>query len=383
MRSVGERIVYTATVILAFTATAPAASAQSIRQLRLSPPLASLSEEFTISTSVRELADGRVMVTESRDRGIVVADFARDAVAVVGRKGNGPGEYQLPGSLYVLRSDSSLVAEIVGRRWYVLHGDRIVRTLPPDLPAIVATRGVIYSADSLGRVLVLETPPLEGTREVTERDSAYVALIDRSSGRADTVTAVRRRPQTETRITDERGRVVQSGSAPTVALAAEEGALLFPDGWLAVARLDPFRIDWRRPDGTWVMGKALPVPVIRYSARERAARERRNRPRTTAIPKGFPVPPAARSTARYLPPFESGRSSLQAASDGRLLVRRTPSADFEGTRYLVVSRAGQLDGELVLPTSTRIVGFGRGTVYVREADAEEVQRLRRHAWPPR
>jgi hypothetical protein len=130
------------------------------------------------------------------------------------------------------------------------------------------------------------------------------------------------------------------------------------------------------------MGKALPVPVIRYSARERAARERRNRPRTTAIPKGFPVPPDARSTARDLPPFESGRFSLQAASDGRMLVRRTPSADFEGTRYLVVSRAGQLDGELVLPTSTQIVGFGRGTVYVREADADEVQRLRRHAWPP-
>jgi len=357
--------------------------AQSIRALRLAPPSAALSEQFTVIASVRELADGRVLISNPRDHGLSVGDFARDAVDPIGRKGRGPGEYQFPSTLHRLAGDSSLVADLFGRRWYVLSGDRIVHTLAPDNPAIVFTRGVLGSSDSLGRVLIVATPPLEGTRVVTERDSAHVVLVNRSNGRADSVAVVRRRPQTEVRITNEKGAVVQTGSAPTIALAGEEWAYVLPDGWVAIARLDPFRVDWRRPDGSWVFGKPLPVPVIRYTARERAARARRNRPVSNVpIPKGFnPLPPPG-ATARHLPPFEIGSLALQPANDGRLLVRRTPSADFEGNRYLVVNRAGELNGEIALPASSRIVAFGRATVYVAEKDADDLERLRRHHWPP-
>lgn len=41
----------------------------------LSTPNANLSEGFTAITSVRELQDGRVLLTDPRERRIVVADF--------------------------------------------------------------------------------------------------------------------------------------------------------------------------------------------------------------------------------------------------------------------------------------------------------------------
>lgn len=362
----------------------PADAQPRPRALQLGAATARLSEPFDILVSALELADGRVVIPEPRARGLVVADLAQQVVTPVGRKGRGPGEYEFPGGGLALGHDSTLVQDLFVRRWLVLHGARIVRTLPPDDPAIVRTQGVVHAADSLGHVLMIGTPPLEGERVVTERDSSVAILVDRATGRPDTVARLRRRPLREWRETDATGKVVREGSASITSFTAEEVATLFGDGWLAVVRLDPFRVDWRRPDGTWIRGVALPIPVIRNDARERAARAHRNA-HAAAGTRIMPSPPIPRSTgsATTLPPFERGRFALQASLDGRLLVRRTVSADYGGTRYLVIDRTGRLDGEVALPASSSIVGFGRGCVYLAETDEDDVARLARYAWPPR
>lgn len=55
----------TATVVLALSISLPAAS-QVPAERRLAPATGQLSEEFISITSIRELSDGRVLITDPR-----------------------------------------------------------------------------------------------------------------------------------------------------------------------------------------------------------------------------------------------------------------------------------------------------------------------------
>ena len=52
-------------------------------QIKLPAANASLAEEFTVIGSVRELSDGRVLITDPREGRVVVADLRTGAVQQV------------------------------------------------------------------------------------------------------------------------------------------------------------------------------------------------------------------------------------------------------------------------------------------------------------
>jgi len=79
-----------------------------------------------------------------------------------------------------------------------------------------------------------------------------------------------------------------------------------------------------------------------------------------------------------LPPVTT---ALLAAPDGRLLIDRVPTAATPETHYDVVDRSGTLVGELTLPFTEAIAGFGAKSVYIVSAGADCLQRLHRHNWP--
>lgn len=357
--------------------------AQPLRRLSLGAATGTLPEEFTAITSVRELRDGRVLITDGREQRLVVADFRTGRVEQVGRKGGGPGEYGMVGRVYPLAGDSSIMPDPSARRWLLLDGAQIVGQHSADHPAVLAAQGFMADSDVLGRVLSRRMPDRRDGVTITDaRDSSVLVLVARGTGRADTVARVR---NAERRFEIERnadGRITRTSMMMAGPLRTEEQAVLFADGWLAVARLEPFRVDWRAPDGTWTRGAALPVPPIRVDARERAAFLERNASANAqpAIP-GLPPsqPPSASDFPATVPPFPIGAVSQGPA--GRLLIRRHRSADVGPSHYLVIDRRGALLGELILPANETIVGAGERTVYVVAKDEDDIQRLRRHAWP--
>jgi hypothetical protein len=353
--------------------------AQQARVVSLRPADAKLDEEFTGITSVRELSDGRVLVTDPRDKGIAVVDFSRSTIEKIGRQGTGPGEYQMAGPLVALTGDSTLMIETRTRRILVLAGARIVATLTPESPLVLATQGAVTSADRFGHVLSrvgAAAPPRSGTRNLGSSDSGLVIRVQRGTNARDTIAAVRMPPAQITTSANAKGEIA-SVSIRRMPWSVGEEALLFPDGSVAVARLDPFRVDWRAPNGNWTRGAALPVPVIRMTDREkRALMDRTANSNGTAVqpPETYPDWPAV------VPPFTPA-PALLAAPDNRLLVLRFRSADFADTRYFVVNRRGTLDAELRLPENERIVGFGARSAYVAVADGDGIQRLERRPWP--
>jgi len=74
-------------------------------------------------------------------------------------------------------------------------------------------------------------------------------------------------------------------------------------------------------------------------------------------------------------------SAVLPMSDGRLLIERLPTADAMWMRYDLVTRTGELAGQVRLPLGERIVGQGVRSLYVTVTDSIGVQRLQRHPWP--
>jgi hypothetical protein len=75
-----------------------------------------------------------------------------------------------------------------------------------------------------------------------------------------------------------------------------------------------------------------------------------------------------------------GTMTLFALPDGGLAIRRTPVAGSSVNRYDLIDRRGELQGVIQLPLNEAIIGFGRSSVYVLEAENTGVQRVRRHKW---
>jgi hypothetical protein len=334
------------------------AFAQAPRFTKLKPPDALLREEFTAVGSIRELPDGRILVSDPLDHRVVVANPVNGKVLPVGRIGGGPGEYPFAWGLTAIAGDSSVMMDWLRHRWTVFKGAAVVGSLPPQAPAVRLPENVL-GADSIGHVLGRQ--PHEPFRFVT--DSAYLQLVTRSTGRVDTIgRLLPPRPEEE--------------GKPAPPFHLWESAAIGLDGWIAVVRLDPYRVDWRMPDGRWIFGRPIPVQPTPFNARERRAWIARHGGRETARKELSNAPSA-------IPPFANeGLCPLVISPDGKLLIERTPTADHPNARYDVINRRGELEGQIQMPPREIIQAFGPKSVYVVRRDFnDDVERIDRHPWP--
>jgi hypothetical protein len=376
---------------LALVLAAPAIlAAQAPKEIKLKPADAKPAEEFTFIGSVRELSDGRVLVNDPREGRIVVMDLKAGTVAQVGRKGSGPGEYQMAAPVRALAGDSSLVMDMLSRRWLLLNGASIVATLPPDTPIITAMKGFATGVDGRGYVWQTVNPqsfseqnPTPGTIEFGPKDSNFIVRGNRTTGALDTVAKVRAAVSRQTVTTNAQGKF-QSVSNSRPPLSVGEEAVLFPDGWFAIARLEPYRVDWISPDKKVQKGAPLPVPLIKMTSRERDAYIARRDAANAGSKSQLPAQLRADIDAlrdqfpESFPPFTN--NSLVATEDGHLLLLKPVSADYLDPRYDIVDRRGRLFGVLSLAKGERILAVSKKSIYISWRDEDDIQRLRRHPW---
>ena len=370
-------------MILAIVLLPSLGIAQPPRRVALPAHNARLDVAFTVVTSVRELSDGRLLVTDPQDLQLVVADFRSGDTKQISRRGQGPGEYRMAAPLYRLGGDSSMMADPLGRRILLLDGDKIVVTIAADNPIIRDTRGFVRYADRLGHVTSVKSPdPPNGESRSTVRDSSTVLRLHRTTGKVDTITKIMDRPAVRTVMRNDKGEVSAS-SFRALRLSLGEQYIMHSDGWIAVVRLNPFRIDRRSPEGKWTLGAPLPVPVIRMTEKEKAASRARTAASQAANPSSTPLPPQLQTPddewPDVMPPYLQGEMTF--SPDGDILFRRQPSADFPGVAYYVVDRRGRLLGMLEVKDNERIIGAGARSLYVVETDADDLKYIRRHPWP--
>lgn len=369
---------------------------QELPVIDLPPAEAVFGERgFSWVKSVRELSDGRLLVSDGIERFLYVVDFRSGTIAQIGSHGDGPGEYQWPGYLYPLGTDSTLFVDTNVHRWFLMVGERIVKSLDQYALMPILLRGGTepLGVDRLGRVLGTEGfayQPGVLPNSQTEADSVRILLSESSvlgssaqieAGQFDTVAEVGGQGLA--------GVMVEQGLRPLQRisqLATQGQAWLFPDGWIAVAQPEPYRVDWRKPDGQWIRGAPLPFTPVAVTHEEKCFRLSRVTLYTECWLDRFPVP-----WPRHVPPFvrsrlrraTPGATPLRPAPGGMLLILRTPTLEAPGNRYDVIDRAGELRGVLRLPQDQSIVGFGGSSLFIVQEDEMGLQTLKRHPWPLR
>jgi hypothetical protein len=260
-----------AAAIVFTTVVTAVALQQAPRAIGLRPPDATLGEPFTSIYSVRELADGRVLISDySQDNRVVVADMVSGRVRRVGNVGAGPREYRQAGKLFALPGDSTLLIDSPdrGRWWLLMHHDSIVRNVPPDLPALRVVGGSPSGVDNRGRVLGVRSAGSEKLAHNRIRLQLIAVIGERNGSQADTIARLRgdeyQIRQGGTRDRPFWGQFQLYGSVG-------EQSIMFPDGWIGVVRVEPYRVEWRTSSGTWIRGLEVPWESPRADAEEKAA----------------------------------------------------------------------------------------------------------------
>lgn len=359
-------------------ATATAINAQSVRTL--GPPTVLSDYEFAGISSIRELSNKKLLVTDGDDNLLFLFDPASGSATSLGRPGGGPGEFAYARLLVALPNDTTVMPDMSNGRWLILVGSQIATTLPNDNPGVRAAGGGLLGADDRGNVLIqrrlgLRLPTMNGGNV----DSLALILVHRGTGKSDTLTRIRSRPvKFPDGVTN---RNPLAASAFGVPFETPEQGILFPDGWVAVARVEPYRVDWHTPAGQKITGRPLPYVPVRIDEREIRARNNRITERSAGRLPGLSA--SARRNTQWPPtgsPFDEG--ALFAAPDGTLLIRRQLSATDTAYIFDVVDRTGVALTSITIPLNQYIAGFGSESVYIIARDEDGFARIQKHAWPP-
>ncbi len=369
-------------------------------EVRLGTPDATWREPFTTITGVRELRDGRVMVSDGRDRTLQLLDFRGGGASPVGRTGAGPGEWGMPTRLHAMRGDSTLMEDPANGRFLLFTPDgrpgatfRIADGSPAALASLVGV-------EPSGR-LILSRERYAATEAAGTAGVIDLLRYDRASGRTETIAQLAMPRGERSGAQTLPGGMLQMFT--NLPLAPRDAAAVHPESGVAIVRASGYRVEWLLADGRRVAGPPGPAPRIRVTNAEQEA-FLRAQVRPGRITVSGPAPGAAaggagspgaipRTSAADLraltnpdmtwpaekPPFQTG--GVLAAPGGRVWVLRSRAHDDAVPRYDVFDAGGRVVQRIVLPAGARVVGFGRGSVYVARTDADDLQHLERHRLP--
>lgn len=375
----------------------PRASLPAQTLVRLTTPKATLAEEFTNVTRVREESNGRVIIVDRRDLRIVRADLTRGTIEALGRSGRGPGEYTIPMTVHGWGGDTSLVPDMSG------YGQALVITARGVEPRKLAGRGLAadgplfrttrFDFDSRGRMFTANSDTNIASSP-RRSDSLAIERWDRRSGRRDTIARVSiiiKSPLLVPRAGS--GSATAGGAQPKSSrgpypFASHDQWAVDANGRVAIVTVDPYRVTFHTGAGAPVVGPEIAYRAVPVGRAERDEyRARMNQPtiglvvtgegNTSAriVPSRYTEPPA---WPRVLPPFPM--DALAFAPDGILWIQRAVAGG-QPPRFDLVDRAGRVMKQVELPARTRLVGFGARSVYLVRIDADDIERLERHPMP--
>jgi len=332
--------------------------------LRIDSPLTHVS-------AARELADGRVLITNAKEPALLVLDPSTGTLARLGEAGAGGLRYAQPGGLYAGPQGSTLLldrgqsvitisagGELQDSRSVAVRGRRSASDADVDHQRPDA-RGFVYFVDGRGGVVGRE---------------ATLVRFDPDTAKMEPITKLLK-PEVRTL---PGGDGVVFGR--TVIGSPADGWGVAPDGRVAVVRAVPYRVDWHAPDGKVTQGLAIPTDPLPMTAADRQAFIDAAGPGVSVgRTGGQPTNLAKLGTlfADTKPPFTP--EGVLVSPDARAWVLRTRAHEATAVIYDVFDASGRRVDRIELPDDSRIVGFGRNAVLVRwtgDAGRCELRRYR-------
>jgi hypothetical protein len=330
----------------------------------LTRPEAEFPDGFSSIRGFRELSDGRVLVSDQRERKVVLIDFAGRSATPVSRPGQGPEEYNVNLELHPWRGDTTYLSDIERRFLVITPGGGTAGTIryPQRL-------GSISGIDRTGRVYI---SPFFVSANGQPADSAPLLRADLRSGRLDTLLFRQPPPR-------------RDPNAPVNPYSPRDLWAPLPDGRLAFLDVDEYRVSFRELDGRITQGPPIPwerIPVVERDREEHAALLRRNSGIgiARAGAAGTPLPPLREAWPTHKPPFVG--NALLVAPNGDLWVQRTIPAGSRTPVYDVIDGgSGRLLRKVMLPPDTKVIGLGARSVYLARFDDVDLMYVQRYAMP--
>lgn len=366
----------------------------------LGRPVAEFEEPFSRVSGLRELADGRVIVSDQRDKVVQLIDMARQTGRRIGREGSGPGEYAMPTALFAMPNDQTLLVDLLNRRFLMIRPDGTPgeTMAPPSItppagggggPAamiggLVNPRGV----DGQGRLYFQDMGIRSGQ---ASPDSVLILRWTPGQSGVDTAAWVKGPPTTMT--TTPAGAGGGGGGmrftmGTSLVWAPQEAWAVAGNGRVARVQPDPYRVVWYDASRRGTAGPTVPYTPIRVTdADKRAYLEQQAANPPTMIVMGggggssVQRPQMPEPTFAEIKPAFNGNTAVLASPDGDVWVLRTRSANDHTPVYDVFDSSGRLVRKVSLARGSRVVGFGRHSVYVVRTDEDDLEYLQRFARP--
>ena len=407
-------------MVLVSLSAVTARAQESYPQRTLGAPIAVGAEPLRDIAAVRELSDGRLLVVERGPINAMIksmmASFARAAgpggrggaadsianlpespparivlfdaklthmQAISRQAGEDASELQQPLALLGATADTTLLL-LIGRSDLLVIGPSGgfvgSRSIPSGGGALLGAPGV--AVDRAGRLLF--QPRVQVSRntpagmEVGSPDSAAIVALDFKTGATIPVAYVRVAGNSAIMEADASSPGRMKMHMKTAPFPVIDDWVLMPDGTLAVIRGADLHIDWIAPNGK--QRSTPPIPFARQAVTDSDKVTLVNRqhlidsmpmmPRNMSVVQAEPD-----SFPRFKPPF-SARGAM-AASDGTIWLPSKIISPAAPEGYAVIGPDGRVREIVHLAKGQRLLGFGKGVVYVEVSESRQVDRVAR------
>ncbi len=341
-------------------------------------PTGRSSEAFTNIFAVAELGDGRVLLTDSRERVLALVDLQEGRVERLGRRGEGPGEFMSVSTILPREDGSFAVYDANQRRFTLVSADGEITGSeglePPPFSGFSAPRG----PDGDGWLYI-------DSRRVGANGLERGAPLfrwDPRTGRADSLlTVMQYAPGQE-----------GSGLVP---MARGDAWSFLADGSVARIVADEYHVEWTGGERGAVSGPPIPhTPVpVDDAERRRWVEEILRQPgggiarSPGSGPESIPDEAVTERLRTFDPQrFPDHRPAFAwgftpASPRGNLWVKLEIESGSDRTTFDVIDREGQLIHHLRVEGPARVVGFGLDAVYLARRGTMDLEWLERYPYP--
>lgn len=367
-------------VPLALTLTVSGLPLPAQAPRRLSNPTELQGVTFSSIRGLRALGDGRLIVSDSREGRVLLVDFADNSARSLVPQGDGPREIRQVGGVYAGKAG---IVEVYDQGRLRLLPITPAATLLDSraLPVSTTSRSAStdgpdqYVPDTVGSFVG------QGVRMTMGGPADSATLLRTPAGGAPVLLTKVRQPAR--RVTSVSGNYTTSQAvwfSPVDLWAAA------PDGWVAVVRSAPYRVEWYSPGGVTV-GAAVPYAPMKVTDADREAiRELASGNRAagaTVQGAGSKAPVTAPSAEPPILDVKPPISGYLPRIDelGRVWVERSRAGTSVNYSYDVFDRHGAVVDRVELPNGARLVGFDAHALYGVRKDQDDLLHLLRFPSP--
>jgi hypothetical protein len=318
-----------------------------------------LQASLGVLSNVVELADGRLVFADTRNKLFLRADLRRNTLDTLGSRVDSlarnalPSQYKFPGWVAHLAGDTVALVDFSAIRTTLWS--EAGRPLGVLQVAPVAGNTPVLLYDTLGHGYKVDYQAVLGGGEpgrAVRPDSIAVIRIGLKGGAVDTIGHLASPEYGDATF----GEEVQQAAK---VFAPNDLVGVLPDGTAWIARGRENRVDWRSADGKWTVGQPhayTKVPVTQAD-KDRVLAQVREHGKQFGMPQGLRV---VYPFAENKPPFELALGR----PNGEVWLQRPRGVEGTALVYDVFDRKGQWRREVAFPKDAALAGFGfKGAVY--------------------